>query len=388
MINPNLKIRQLRLDVLNKFSWQHPVATPEQIDDVIVLLGSSRSGSSLLYQILSQHPVINSLPGEDITYFRLHDYQKVDHFSQDDRLHNIVIDYPELARTILTDAGTIELKQSPNTFEKVNRFILQWPMHAHNPDYLFSVFDSTKNYEEGINKIGVNLNLYENYLLNKTIEFDIERSFIEEPPFLFPKSRSFKNKKRNILILKSSSNSYRMDHIKNLFPKANYHYFLIKRKPEGAINGLMDGWNSSGFHSHFLGHLTELNIDLYPSKNWWKFDLPPNWQKFTNSTLPEVCAFQWSSAYQFILKFLANKNFATIEYEDFFTPDIAFLKINHFLNSINLSPLPVETFFPEIMTTNKPSLDRWREKEDLIMPVVEQSYVKDIYHELLDKTAS
>ncbi|MDD4973259.1 MAG: sulfotransferase [Bacteriovorax sp.] len=374
----------MKLNILDNFKQQLPVATPELIDDVIVVLGSSRSGSSLLYHLLSQHSDINSLPGEDIAYFRLHEYRGINAIDQDDRLLDKDINYSALASTICGNAGKADLTKEPTVAEKINRFILQWPTFSCDINLLQSVFETTSSYEAGLKKLGVNLHLYENFLLNRTLDFDEDRFFIEEPPFIFPKSRSFVKKSRNILILKSSSNAYRMDHIKKLFPKAKYHYFLINRRPEGTVNGLMDGWNSSGFHSHFVGHVANLNIKLYPSKNWWKFDLPPGWSHWTNSSLTEVCAFQWASAYSAILNFLELEKveFGKIDYEDFFTPHIALKKINQFLNSINLASLPMDILMPETMTTKKPSLDRWKEKKDLITPIVEQDNIKNIHQRL------
>lgn len=382
MINSTTSFNQMKRIILDNLSCHKPVAPSDSIDDVIVLLGSSRSGSTLLYQTLAQHPELNSLPGEDITYLRLHQAGTLSNLNCDDRLLNETIDYASIAHSLMSHAGTLSQDTPISTMEKINRFLLQWPNEAYDLKRLQTIFDTTSDYQEALMALGVDLKLYENKLEAATFDPPENRLFIEEPPFLFPVSRIYTKKKRNILVLKSSSNAYRMNHIKQLFPNARYHYLLISRRPEGTINGLMDGWNSSGFHSHFVGHLTQLKMAGYPSKNWWKFDLPPDWKNMTDSPLPEVCSFQWASAYNAILNFLEDQTFSTINYEDFFTPQKAFLKINQFLNSIDLAPLPENTTTTETMMTKKPGLDRWLEKKDLITTVVNQHSVQTVLKRL------
>jgi hypothetical protein len=375
------KIQQLRHQLLVN-STQNSSINYSQIDDVIVILGSSRSGSSLLYQLLCEHPEINSLPGEDIAYFRLHQLHQINSFEDDDRLLNKAINYSELANDLLKDAGSLAPHSLISTEEKVKRFMLQWPHFAITQEQLTDLFPLNLSYEKTISNLNLDLRLYENKLDKQNIEFANDRIFIEEPPFIIPKSRNFIKKNRNILLLKSSSNAYRMNHINALFPQAKFHYFLIKRNPEAVINGLLDGWNSSGFHSHHLGHLTQLSIKNYNSPNWWKFDLPPNWQNYINSDLVDVCAFQWISAYQNILQFLKNKKYESIDYDDFFTPQLAFQKINKFLSVINLPPIEKTNELPRIMSTQAPGINRWLEKKDLISPIIEREEIRHTYQKL------
>jgi hypothetical protein len=324
----------------------------DEIEEVILILGSSRCGSSLLYQILNRHPDIISLPGEDITYYKLFGYGMPQSPFEDDQLEGVEINYEELANEMLRDAGYFSPNEA-NSTQKLMRLALQWP----------EILPS-------LEKIDFKSPYYENALLKTHYESIDKNIFIEEPPFIIPKNLEFKrNSKRKILLLKSSSNVYRMNHVQMLFPKAKFHYILLNRSAEGSINGLMDGWLSSGFHSNNLDNICTLNIKNYPSKKWWKFDLPPRWYELVNSSLVEVCAHQWKIAYEYAINFINAKEFSTLQYEKFFTPDIALRDINQILKKLDLASLSIQTEFPHIMSTNKPELNRWREKKEIISPI-------------------
>lgn len=359
------KIRETRRQLT---SIEPPLA--ETITDVIVILGSSRSGSTLLHKIISSHPEINSLPGEEQTYFNLLGY----HNSIDDRLKNIEINYQELANEMLYDIGSKPEEISSNEINR--RILLQWPEHLNNlGHYHFS------NFNQAVELLNLPLHFYENNL-DQHVDFHQEHYIIEEPPFIYPtKMNRFIKNDRNILLLKSSSNSYRMDHVLKLFPSARYHFILLKRDFKQVINGLYDGWNSSGFHSHYFPN--RLNIPDYQSHSWWKFDLPPNWDNYLNHNLIDICTFQWKSNYEYILNFLSNKTFYSINYDDFFQIDTLNNKLNMFYEQLNIASLRHATL-PQSMTTYPPQKNRWEEKAMLIKQISSQKIYQDLNHEILN----
>ncbi len=359
------KIRETRRQLS---TIEPPLAN--SITDVVVILGSSRSGSTLLHKILSSHSNINSLPGEEQTYFNLLGYQD----SIDDRLQNFEINYEELAREILYDIGSMTEEISSD--EIVRRILLQWPGRLNDlTNHHFS------NFNQAIKLLNLPLHFYEN---NLDKHFDIlqDHYIIEEPPFIFPKkiNRFIKND-RNILLLKSSSNSYRMDHLLKIFPCARYHYILLKRDFKQVINGLYDGWQSSGFHSHYFPN--RLNISDYHSHSWWKFDLPPNWENCLNQNLIDVCTFQWKSNYEYILNFLSNKKFYSLNYDDFFDLDTLNQKLNMIYEKLNIAS-QYHSALPQSMTTFPPQKNRWEEKAKLINQISSQKIYQDFNYEILN----
>ncbi len=383
MKNLYQQARAARLEISNLFPRKEIIKT-DDISDVIVILGSSRSGSTLLHQILSSHPQINSLPGEEITYFRLMETYNINSANDDDRLMNVTIDYSRLGNEILRDAGK-KVSTTPLThFEILDRIILQFPeiLNEQSLQEISAICQKSVSFYDAIQKLGLNLLNYENNLLNEHSDLAKDKIIIEEPPYIFPQKRIFKKESRNILLLKSSSNAYHMDHITSLFPNAMFHYILLKRKAEGVINGLYDGWNSSGFHSHQLSHICELNITDYPSKMWWKFDLPPGWFNFINKPLVEVAGFQWSSAYKNILTFLENKKFSVFDYEFFFNNSTLESKLNDFLTSIDLQPINLPSTLPLTMSTHRPEVNRWLEKKELINKITGSSEISALNQKL------
>lgn len=359
------KIRETRRQLS---SIAPPLA--DSITDVVVILGSSRSGSTLLHKIISSHPEINSLPGEEQTYFNLFGYQN----SVDDRLQNIEINYEDLACEILYDIGSKPEEISSN--EIIRRILLQWPEH---------LYDLTNNHFSDVNQaiklLNLPLHFYENQLGTHS-DFHHQHTIIEEPPFIFPtKINRFVKNERNILLLKSSSNSYRMDHLLKIFPRARYHYILLKRDYKQVINGLYDGWQSSGFHSHYFPNF--LNISDYPSHSWWKFDLPPNWENYINHNLIDICAFQWKSNYEYILNFLSNNEFYSINYDDFFDLDTLNQKLNIIFEKLNIT-YQHHASLPQAMTTYPPQKDRWKEKAALIQQISSQKIYQEFNNEILN----
>ena len=96
-------------------------------------------------------------------------------------------------------------------------------------------------------------------------------------------------------MMKTPSNAYRASFLRALFPNARVQVLHLTRNPAAAINGLVDGWRFRGFHAHRLAQPHA--IEGAPERDWWKYDLPPGWQDWTNRSLVEVAGFQWRSAH-------------------------------------------------------------------------------------------
>jgi hypothetical protein len=100
------------------------------------------------------------------------------------------------------------------------------------------------------------------------------------------------------LVDKDTGHCWRIPELSAAFPDAQF--IFVVRDPEDAIRSLMAGWrHPTWFFTYRLD--TPLNIagysDLAPwGKRWWNFNLFPGWESLVNAPIEEVAAAQWSAA--------------------------------------------------------------------------------------------
>ncbi len=220
---------------------------------------------------------------------------------------------------------------------------------------------------------------------------------VEEPPFVTvgPWSQASTGSLRNLpLVIKTPSNAYRLPFLKALLPRARFRVLHLTRNAAASINGLFDGWNYCGFHSHYLpGMLRILDYsDRSPrwGRDWWKFDLPPGWEEYAHRPLVEVCAFQWRSSHEAILDFLGREDVDShrIRFEDV----VAHQKTRHevFRRLCDWLGIPLEDRLsqvvreglPPIMATGSPRHRRWFEKAHLLEPMLASPQIQETMERL------
>jgi len=398
----------------------------DDIKKVVLILSASRSGSSLLYDVLKQSDQLMSLEGETTPFYKLHqccfpfnelqsDILDTKNSYCTDQLDNIFND-------ILYDIGIggqlPNFKPDGYFFYLVRRLALQWPqiglsidqwIHYINASYHHFTKEHNRwntdlFYISLIKKIqcdypDINVCYYDlsdertlNIKSNNFSNAPPNDTFcIEEPPFVMAQPRKrpdLKAMKTLPLILKSTVDLYRISFIKQLFPSAEFQYLVLTRNPAASINGLYRGWLHRGFFSHNLKNKATLKIAGYSDcfkwgNHWWNFDLPPGWKKTIQSPLEYVCGFQWYSANKYIIENTQKEsqtNIMRIKFEDFIqsskeryyiVKNIAnFIGIdcnNHMKKYVNVLPV--------VMATDSPSNVRWKQMKDKIEPVINQ---KDI----------
>lgn len=154
-----------------------------QPERVISIVGSSRSGSTVLKYALCLHPELTSLAGEEEPYYKL---AKCGYpWNASDEFH--AISNPDLVRRLIS----LEIS---NLSSEANRRVLQ-------------------------------------------------SARIEEPPFV----EAIQCRKTPTLVLKTPQNCYRRGVIEQLYPGAQVVYLTTRRDPRATINGLIDGWQSEEF---------------------------------------------------------------------------------------------------------------------------------------------
>lgn len=370
--------------------WLKPEAwdvDPSHVRRVCVILSAPRSGSSFLFHLLSKHPDFVAPLGEDTPFFRLMGLGCVGSFEESDAIDPVSVDpsvVRELACWILRDCSGGETAR-----DVACRLLLQWPVFSADPEKLLcSVTKALESSSppEALEALARELPEIQTALYDgKGGAIPLERScFFEEPPFVVPKGRaSVESFDGKILLLKTSTNAYRIPLILKLFPKAEYRFILLSRNPMGSINGLIDGWRSGGFHSHRLDAFGDLSIEGYtrpddPStRAWWKFDLPPGWAAKTRSSLPEVCSFQWTAANQAILgnrKLLGDA--LEVKYESLLHPRNLGAELEGVLDLLGASPyersLLLKTRADSIMSVIPPASGRWKARRGVLLPLLEE----------------
>lgn len=380
-------IREFSFECLNEnLSFQQP----KKIENIILIMGSSRSGSSALYSYIKNNSNILCPHGEDQTYWNLMDYNHVENLHDSDALENKIIDFKKLNFLIKSDLSN-NIQNIASLYKiYLMRMYWQHPLLFYSHDKNLQIIKSltssnnSMSYREFRNHFKVSSDRYDGISKisenNLELNFSADRPIIEEPPFIEIFPRKTKDSSTTLL-LKSPANNYRIDYLKSIFPNAKFSFILIARAPEQTINGLYEGWNSNSFHSHNLSGVCDLKIKNYPDNSWWKFDLPPNWSNYTSANLFEVCAFQWRSSYLAILKEIKNHEYIKINYEDLFDLKSLNSKLLSWLEAkdIHFNDNPtIET----VMTTSLPNLNKWKNHQEPILEAIEVLECKKVQKEM------
>jgi hypothetical protein len=419
-----------------------PAATTD-VRRIIVINSSSRSGSSLLYALLSKLPGVISLTGEASPFYKLN--TRLDRFNPHESekiptaLLDEVIDFEGLSEDFLSDmylqekaAGIEEIDVENYIDDLMLRFLLQWTDIELYEDELRKIitiaFETYADFNPVFNTENFYLDLLESLSSRwpqiNPFYYDIGtdrtalrfpsveipsgppacRFTIEEPPFvlLHPVKRAKADDLRSsTLLLKSTVDCYRMNLLEKLFPNAETRVIHLVRNPAATINGIFDGWHHRGFFSHNLGscfgnhlHVRDLKIkgysDLYShGKNWWNFDLPAGWQEYADRELLEVCAFQWRSANAEIMEHLASsrKSCCTVHFEEIIrsleSRNLEFAKMFDFMDvpSEGAKTLNLAAL-PVVQSTLPPQLYRWKKRKDLIERLLDDPKILELSERL------
>jgi hypothetical protein len=401
------------------------------IRNVLVIQSASRSGSSFLYRLLSGHPDVISLNGEDIVFHKLNGVGSVASAADSDSLPPGFDPGPavlaRIAGDILLDSGCVHPAGEPFSAENfaadcAQRFLLQWPGEATAPDELYAYALSA--IEGAGTGAGFDHRLawaaFLKFLAGRGVKADpwrydlrpeLIRSFfpqaepepgpplkggLEDTPFVIPEPRTFPGAAaagEKTLLLKSSSNCYRAEFIKKLFPGARFRFVRLARNPMAAVSGLMDGWQSGGFFSHDLGGIAELGIAGYSSPaapwtgNWWKFDLPPGWADYCRKPLAEVCAFQWLSANRRILEDSAAGLLGEplrVRYEDLLEPARLRLELARIAAFAGLRPdgAAAGRSADPVMAVTRPRPHKWLKRKEELLPLCASRELREVSSEL------
>lgn len=425
-------VRTLR--AVERINQGRQAAVPDlfsRVREVVVVASSSRGGSSIFTEILRQSPELIHFKGEINPFLVMAGLTSPASGKGDDSLeafdagpHNhlkLAVLEREMALDVCINRPVdIRDRQLRERFKSdlLWRITIQWPEIEIDPDFVFACIEQTfselvqghgwrpaefndpqlfhvlflarlrRRYTE-INPHYYDLNaeLIKRYCPG--IEISLAppgQCLIEEPPFVLIAPRhpvSVEMLGSRPLILKTPSNVYRLAFLQKVFHQARFRILHLVRNPADAINGLVDGWLYHGFFSHPLPAV--LNIKGYSEhfpgwgKHWWKYDLPPGWQQWSDLPLEFVCGHQWQQAHQTILAYLNHNpvDSLRIAFEDVVgdlaTRRLCFSRIAEWLG-VNRQSLVDAALgdLPLVMATARPRQCRWFKKVALLRPVLEE----------------
>ena len=390
----------------------------DRIKDVLVILSSSRSGSSYLYSLLKQVPGIFGPRGELTPFYKLNGIVKDDRPSErippggysgenlQDLKRDIIYD---LADTDDLDFS-IDIDTDIYALDVALRFIMQWPCTTFDIESLIRIIRRTIHDADPIRDthrfyIDVITAMNELYPHINPHYYDIPSRYIpdrwpkpwgphstftvEDSPLIMARPKRHREDVRNgILVLKTPTDSYRVDTLRAMFPCARFHILHLTRNPAGCINGLYDGWLDRGFFSRnmsFVEGFEGLDIKGYSnaeswSRQWWNYDLPDDWQALRSKHLEEVCAHQWISANEQILTVLRENpgDSLTVRYEDLTRDTRSYQKeIERIVRFIGLSLDREKRLVSEpVQCTARPAKLRWIKRKSIILPVLEERRIQ------------
>lgn len=372
---------------------------------VAVILTCSRSGSTLLKSVLTEHPDIAALDGEAEPYLALSGNGFG--FNSDSDAVGGIARIEQLGDDI-RDGLSVPATEMPAHAEMRGRWqrrlLLQFPLLFTQPDQQRRLLQALDEMLDWARRHGRSLSESE---MQKTILSAVYRQElwrldyydgklgagvappfdgagkIEEPPFVLPGlfRRPFRveDAASKLLLFKTPSDAYRPGFYEQLFPQAEIRYLHLTRGYAQTVNGLMDGWLSHyGFFAHDLARHGGLAIGGYSERlpfgeSWWKFDLPPNWREFTRASLEQVCLNQWLSCQRSILE--RGVPALRVAFEDFVAaPEAEMARICGWLG---LERLPPVAALPVTMATEAPAAERWHKRRESMLALGQRGDVAE-----------
>lgn len=290
-----------------------------KIKSPVIIIGCPRSGTSLLLTILSTSPHLWSLYRETIDIW--------ERFYRDVK--------KEFKNDLLSES---DLNEESKDF-------LLTEFHK----YSFNNYSLGYLVRESLNKKGV-------FALPAKLVADLNNLY----------KNTFINEYR--FVEKSPKSCFRIPFINKLFDKPKF--IFLKRDGRSNINSLIEGWKLPKKYTRPEVANIPLKIKGYPDLRW-RFVLPPGWENYKESSIEEVCAFQWTSSNKAAmesLKSIEKDRKYTISYEEL-TEDPS-TTIKNLCNFIDIpfseSLKKIANKLPSVNYITKPKKDKWKQNISLI----------------------
>ena len=176
------------------------------------------------------------------------------------------------------------------------------------------------------------------------------------------------------LVEKTPENCLRLPFLLALYPDARVLY--LTRDGRSNVHSLIEGWRQPHL---FPGYQVpaQLSIPGY-SRERWAFTLIPGWRDLTHSTLEEICAWQWIRCNEAVLAHREASHgrvpYLTLRYEDLVSQPAQVLpQIAGFLGLDFEGDLGrYAEHLPQINVVSAPSGEKWRGQDPAAIERVRQ----------------
>lgn len=208
---------------------------------------------------------------------------------------------------------------------------------------------------------------------------------VEITPFVVPRPRSLKSLslRARYLLLKASSDPFRLNTIRSLFQNHTVHILRLSRNPLASINGLIDGWQ----HHCFWQHDLDLNV-ANNSLAGWCFDLVHNWKEILGAQdLLTIARRQWLEPNTRIEVAAnapkPNERWLRYKFEDFIlSTDARHRLLECVLKDLNVPPHAefdrVATDPPKINVTVPTTSARWKLRNNILSDLIADPEISEL----------
>jgi hypothetical protein len=167
---------------------------------------------------------------------------------------------------------------------------------------------------------------------------------------------------------KTPKSVLRIPYLAHLFPDATFVF--LKRDGRSTVNSLIEGWRVRHGISYRVPE--RLELDGY-SGHMWSYILPEGWRRWTDTTVADIAAFQYSSSYDTALTDLAARpahSVVEITYEDLVGRPVEV--VSRLLEALDLPPsgsvMEVAgnlSAYP-VVANSPPRPEKWRDRAEEI----------------------
>lgn len=312
-----------------------------EIKDPVIIIGCPRSGTTLLFTILSQSPELFSMYRESWNVLK-----------------------GAYMRSLLPADAPDDSLSPEDLSDEAKKYILE-QFHKYSVNNESLAYWSANHLKiPGVSHRFPVPNLFAPILKNiNSIAKDIKGPYR--------------------LLEKTPRNCFRVAFMDKLFPDAKFVF--ISRQGPGNISSLMEGWRrNAGWlnHSRFPKEPKDFKMSNFDYKKW-EYVLPPGWQDFDGKTLEEVCAHQWISSNKYALDELEQMDqnrVYKLRYEDLTSDPASTIEaLSKFLGIAYEGKLKTYAEAPPVVSTGffeKPKKDKWKKNAEAlerIAPMIEET---------------
>lgn len=202
----------------------------------------------------------------------------------------------------------------------------------------------------------------------------------EIPPYTFPEPGVLADAGQRAaglrLLDKDPAHVYRIRFLEALFPDARF-IFLV-RDGARAISSLIEAWRHPRWYFTY-DMPVDLAIGGYSDVHawgtrWWNLQLPPDWQDWTSEPLEAVCAYSWRCANEFLLRdaerICRRGAGMMVRYEDLIArPSDVLADVARIAGIPESDIVAAADALPAVPAAAPPSADKWRVNESLLRRV-------------------